>query len=89
MSGFPKDDIGFYLTPSIIKGFCNADSVQVYSIEIDLKQVVMPFHWEKNRNRFDFLIDGEEIQFSNFRLGNFGKFKEFVARLSPQMKLIG
>ena len=50
MSGFPKDDRGFYLTLSIIKGFCNADSVQVYSIETDLEQVVVPFDWEKNRN---------------------------------------
>ena len=46
-------------------------------------------HWEKNRNWFDFLIHGEEIQFSNFRLRHLGKFEEFLARLGPRMKLIG
>ena len=42
--------------------------------------------WEKNRNCFDFLIHGEEIRFSNFRLRHLGKFGISRGRMSPRMK---
>ena len=43
-------------------------------------------YWEKNRNCFDFLIHGEEIRFSNFRLRNLRKFEISRGRMSPRTK---
>ena len=39
--------------------------------------------WE---NCFDFLIHGEEIRFSNFRLSHLRKFEESRGRMGPQTK---
>ena len=55
----------------------------------DHKNFVKDYYWEKNRNWFDFLIHGEEIQFSNFHLRNLRKLEEFWSHLGPRMKLIG
>ena len=40
--GFPKDDLGVYVTLSILKNMQNGDSVQIYWVKTDIMELIIP-----------------------------------------------
>ena len=40
--GFPKDDLGVYVTLSILKNMQNGDSVQIYWVKTDVMELIIP-----------------------------------------------
>ena len=47
--GFPKDDLGVYVTLSILKNMQNGDSVQIYWVKTDIMELIIPNNLEKSR----------------------------------------
>ena len=83
--GFPKDDLGVYVTLSILKKMQNGDSVQIYWVKTDVMELII---WKKIEEYLRLFETYGGNRFSLLLMSGLRKLISFWRRMGPSMKLI-